>query len=156
MAEDDLLRLIAWFDREGYPETADLARLLRGTGLRVNVEALSRTALTLIEGAEYDTLRVIGKGGHERTVPLVDPAVRELLRDPVRLKAMRGITSKLPSPHSVRHYYATRALSKSGGNLVMVQELLGHASPTVTSRYLTVNVADKARALMEAVDNECK
>ena len=150
----------------GYDSTADLVALLRGTGLRCSVEALSRQSLTLQLGDGYDSLTVAGKGGHQRAIPVVDPVARELLRSEQRMEALRalpyrthlrrwnagikalGITSKLPTPHAVRHSYAMEALRLSQGNLVMVQELLGHSDPKTTSAYLRVDLGDKARALM--------
>ena len=37
--------------------------------------------------------------------------------------------------HGLRHRLATRALAAAGGNLRVVQELLGHSSPTTTQIY---------------------
>lgn len=165
MKGDDLDRLIGWLDTQGYRETGDLARLLRGTGLRVRVEALSYGALKFSEGAAYGILHVVGKGGHERSIPVVDAAARAVLGDRGRLAATQGlpyqthlrrwkaatsacvIRSKLPTPHSVRHQYACDALEKSGGMLSMVQELLGHTDPATTARYLAVDLSAKAKAL---------
>ncbi len=80
LGEEDVLALVTWFRREGYPETADLAALLWGTGLRVDVEALGGpdgSSLRLVgaqedaERAGYETLEVTGKGGHQKVVPVV-------------------------------------------------------------------------------------
>jgi site-specific recombinase XerC len=181
--EDDLERLIEWFGAKGYADTADLAVLLRGTGLRVDVEGLSREAIRYevprdgaedcgdIPGAEgagagaYGLLYITGKGGHERVIPVVDGAAMAVLGEAARLAAIRavsyrthlkrwskgvselGIKSRLPTPHSVRHRYATDALKRSGGNLALVQELLGHADPATTVRYLGLDMRDKVKAL---------
>jgi site-specific recombinase XerD len=40
------------------------------------------------------------------------------------------------SAHQLRHAYATAVYRKSGGDLRMTQELLGHASPSTTSIYV--------------------
>lgn len=165
----DIDRLIAWFREhrmEGYASTADLAILLRATGLRIDVEALAREAVkvTLSEGS-FDTLHVTGKGDHERLVPVVDAGCRELLRDKGRMRDLRGVsysahlkrwkkgttalgvTSRLPTPHAVRHFYASEVLEKSGGNIAMVQELLGHSDPATTAKYLHVDLIASAGVL---------
>jgi site-specific recombinase XerC len=165
LAAGDLAKIIAWLDGKGWATTGDLGRLLRATGARIAVEALNEHHLRLTEGDTYDVLHVTGKGGHERLIPVVDPEGRALLKDPERLQQMRaisysghrqrwqkavatvGVQSRLATPHAVRHGYASEALEKSGGNLVMVQELLGHADPATTARYLSVNLAAKAKAL---------
>lgn len=164
---EDLDRLIEHFRRAGYQETADLACVLRGAGLRVDIEALAPDALAYADdaGAPYGTLTVTGKGGHERTVPVVDPCARQVLGDPERLTAMRRIpyrthldrwnkavkacevVSKLATPHAVRHAYVTEAHRRSGGDLALAQELAGHASPATTARYIHHSLDRKAAAL---------
>jgi integrase/recombinase XerD len=51
-----------------------------------------------------------------------------------RLVEQAGVDAKRVSPHSLRHTFAIRSL-KSGGNVVAVQKLLGHASIQTTTRY---------------------
>lgn len=166
LSSADAQRLLEWLNAKGWSETGDLVVLLRGTGLRVRVEALSGHHITphLMDGP-YDVLHVTGKGGHEREIPVVDKETRSLLRDEARLAAMRGvtyeghlrrwrrgclavgITSGLATPHAIRHGYATEALSRSGNNLALVQELLGHSNPGTTARYLDNKLGEKAKAL---------
>jgi site-specific recombinase XerD len=61
------------------------------------------------------------------------------------------------SIHSLRHAYATH-LIEAGLNLAGVQQLLGHAQPETTARY--VHMTDKARgdqtALIEALMTQLK
>ena len=41
--------------------------------------------------------------------------------------------------HSFRKFFATQIYIKSGYNLILVQQLLQHSSPTVTQRYIGIN-----------------
>lgn len=144
-------------------ETHDLLELLRGTGLRVEREALNGEALRWDPSRKL--LHVTGKGSHERMIPVERPETVALLSDPERMRAVRrlGYTGHLkrwnlalsrlkveslkPTPHAVRHYYATRAYARSGHNLRAVQELLGHADINTTARYLGVNPDDMRSAV---------
>ncbi len=149
--------------------------LLYGCGLRIS-EALSiRRGDAPIRGAA--TLRVTGKGGKVRIVPVlpvIGTAIEEYMRlcpytpsgdaslfvgargGPLNpriiqraMETMRG-TLGLPAtatPHALRHSFATHLLSASG-DLRTVQELLGHASLSTTQIYTAVDSAQ----LLEAYD----
>lgn len=105
------------------------------------------------------TLRVLGKGDKERTVP-IHPRVLLALRDHGVPRSgpvfRRPIGSRVPpamvsregslylanlgitaTMHQLRHRFGTRALEATG-DLRAVQELLGHASPTTTAIYTKV------------------
>jgi integrase/recombinase XerC len=144
--------------------------LLYGAGLRIG-EALGLTRETLARLANgSDSLRVTGKGGKQRVVPIL-PAVREAAATYLRLcpyelaakePAFRGARGKpldpaivqravarlrgmlgLPetaTPHALRHSFATHLLG-AGGDLRSIQELLGHASLSTTQRYTAVDAA---------------
>ena len=144
--------------------------LLYGCGLRIS-EALGLMGKNLPLG---EVLRITGKGGKERLVPVL-PAARAAVEtyvaqcpfpqapDQAVFRGKRGgalnprLVQKtveqtrmqlgLPAsatPHAMRHSFATHLLS-AGGDLRAIQELLGHASLSTTQAYTAV---DNAR-LME-------
>lgn len=49
--------------------------------------------------------------------------------------------------HSIRHTVATTIYERTGKNLKLVQEILGHADPGTTMRYLHVAEEEKRRAI---------
>ena len=140
--------------------------LLYGCGLRIS-EALSLTGADLPMAA---TLRIVGKGGKERIVPVIAPA-REAVEVytrtapfdfPANAPLFRGARGGalsprqvqkvvaavrmqlgLPAsvtPHAMRHSFATHLLN-AGGDLRAIQELLGHASLSTTQAYTAVDAA---------------
>lgn len=132
--------------------TARLAlRIAVETGLRRAEIASLRPAQVEGETGSY-ALRVVGKGGHVRRVPIADDLAATLLAVPTRhvfpspaaghrhLTAdhIGGlITDALPggwTTHTLRHRFATRAYQATR-DLRAVQELMGHVSPTTTAIY---------------------
>jgi integrase/recombinase XerC len=117
-------------------------------------------------------LRVVGKGGRERVVPIDAAFFAELaaylrherparLGTPECFVVLRGPTTGAPvteaglralfrrhraasgatrvRPHRLRHTYGTE-LAAAGIDLLALRELMGHASPETTSRYVHLSV----------------
>ncbi len=137
-----------------------LFTLLYGCGLRIS-EALQLDYGTRPQNGE---VRVLGKGNKGRIVPVL-PVVEATLKSYIsscpllfendsplfrgnrggRLnqstaqRQMRLLRRKLKlpesvTPHTLRHSFATHILAE-GGDLRLIQELLGHASLSTTQRY---------------------
>ncbi|MEK6237774.1 MAG: tyrosine-type recombinase/integrase [Planctomycetales bacterium] len=150
-----------------------LLSLLYGTGIRASECAAVRERDV---DFEERTVRVTGKGGGERVVPLNKQVVAALSRyrlargargmddafflsrlgramsrgaiyERVRTWSRRAKIQKRVSPHSLRHAFATHLVRK-GVNLVTIRDLLGHRQITSTQIYLHVT----AEGLREAAD----
>lgn len=149
----------------GERDTA-LLMLIYGSGMRIS-EAL---ALKRKDLSDDRTVKILGKGGKERILPLL-PIVKEQIN--IYLKScpyhiendgyiFLGAKGKklssivfarqiqtmrqafdLPagtSPHSFRHSFASHLLAK-GGDLRTIQELLGHASLSSTQIYTKIDAS---------------
>lgn len=115
---------------------------------------------------EGDVLRVTGKGGRTRLVPILHRELLTALRALPPGYAFPGaidghlsakwvgdlLSDAMPegwTAHTLRHRFGTRAL-RSSGNLRVVQELMGHAKPETTAIYTLVTL-DDARAAVAGV-----
>ncbi|ARC89479.1 tyrosine recombinase XerC [Rhodovulum sp. MB263] len=145
---------------------AAVATLLYGSGLRIS-EALG---LRGRDAPLPEVLRIRGKGGKERLVPVL-PVARQAVEAYLGLcpfektpeaplfrgarggalnprlvaRAMEGARIRLglpasATPHALRHSFATHLLA-AGGDLRTIQQLLGHASLSTTQAYTAVDTA---------------
>ncbi len=140
-----------------------ILEFLYATGIRVS----ELCNLNLFD-VDETSLRVKGKGGKERIVPIALRTVqvldqyllerkKEVRENPPLFINNRGkrinrqfvwtlVTSyakkagimKAVSPHTLRHSYATHLL-ENGADLRIIQELLGHSNISTTDRYTHIS-----------------
>ncbi len=173
LTEDEVRRLIAHPRTDTVLGLRDraLMTLLYGTGIRASeCASLAECGVDL----ENATVRVIGKGGHHRVLPLNVEVVRALrqyrtargpvmpataffrnrngkgmsrhaIYERVRTDARRARIDKRVTPHRLRHTFATH-LVKKGVQLVTIRDLLGHRCISSTQIYLHTTAEDLRRA----------
>lgn len=140
-----------------------ILEVLYASGLRV-----SELCRLHLQDVDDTYIRVKGKGGKERIVPIGSKAIQAIdyylsfregessqetplflgkkqrpidrvtVWKMVKFYAKKARLTKIISPHTFRHSYATHLLN-NGADLRVIQELLGHASVNSTDRYTQVN-----------------
>lgn len=166
-----VIKTVEWQSADSWTGARDSAviTLLYGCGMRIS-EALGLTRSVVPLG---ETLRIRGKGDKDRIVPVI-PVARKAVDEYVRLCPYTGTREQplflgkrgkqlnprhiqkvmeqtrlqlgLPAtatPHAMRHSFATHLL-EAGGDLRVIQELLGHASLSTTQAYTAL---DKSRLM---------
>jgi integrase/recombinase XerD len=167
---EKLLLIIADGEEELLRDRAILF-LLYATGIRVS----ELCALDLLDINE-EAVRVRGKGGKERLVPIAQRALNAIdtyllhrkqeggdkalflnkkgkridrfeVWRLVKSYAKKAQISKNISPHTLRHSFATHLL-ENGADLRVIQELLGHSHIATTDHYTQIS----SRHLLEAFE----
>ena len=169
VAEGDAREMISMVDiqhKEAWVGARDTAviLLLYGCGMRIS-EALS---LDRDQAPLPEVLRIVGKGGKERMLPVL-PVARDAVETYLKVcpydlsrdgplfigvrgkrlgaravqKLMESLRGQLglpasATPHALRHSFATHLL-EAGGDLRTIQELLGHASLSSTQIYTNLD-----------------
>ncbi|MCC5832815.1 MAG: tyrosine recombinase XerD [Chlamydiales bacterium] len=164
MTQDEVNRLLEAPDSKTPAGARDRAILevLYGSGLRVS-EVCSLSLYSIDERS----VRVTGKGGKERVVPIgcaalqaVDyyltrfrdrfkgdalfltnrgnPIDRITVWKMIKKYAKKANIQKIISPHTLRHSFATHLLD-NGADLRIIQEMLGHSHIASTDRYTHVS-----------------
>ena len=146
--------------------------LVIGKGNRQDVVRFSQRALAALQdylraralldgssGRPLGTLPMFARHDKrvgKRVLPISTVTGRAIVRQRVR-EALGPEAEGTITPHSFRHYFVTRVLKRSGGNLKLAQTLARHRNIQVTQRYAHLSDAELDRyyaAIFEPSDTE--
>lgn len=145
-----------------------MLRLAAEVGMRRSEVAQVHTR-DLLDDLVGWSLVIHGKGDKERVVPLPGSLARVIQDAPAGFlfpgdwgpghlspsyvgKRIRDLLPDGWTMHTLRHRFGTRAYTRQS-DLLLVQELLGHASPSTTRRYIELD-RRRMRALVEDLERD--
>lgn len=164
LSMEQIRALLAQFDGNNFPHlrTRTLTILLLDTGLRISEGLGIKKDDVNLQG---NTIRVLGKGGKERDVPFGTTAKQAIMQYLMRIGDIpgqellflnrfgggvnrrtiqrqlqlyarkAGIKGVRPSPHTLRHTFATQYIL-NGGDAFSLQRILGHSTLDMVRVYV--------------------
>jgi integrase len=152
------------------PRETLMLRLAAELGMRRGEVAKVHARDLILDDTGWNLI-VHGKGGIDRLIPITDHLAAILRTTCTHNKGFafpgqqgghlspatvgRLMTDLLPvgvTMHQLRHYFATTAYNNTK-DLIAVQQLLGHSTPSTTVRYIAVTT-DRHRTVAQAVTNQ--
>lgn len=116
---------------------------ITGKGDKQRVVPIGRPAVAEIQAYVTGARRVLLKQRSSRFVFVTrrgTPLTRQAFWKLLRARAQRAGIARIPSPHMLRHSFATHLLQR-GADLRSVQAMLGHADIATTQIYTHLDVA---------------
>ncbi|MFT3873414.1 MAG: tyrosine-type recombinase/integrase [Nocardioides sp.] len=152
-------------DPRGGPRERRILRMAVELGMRRAEIAVGHSD-DLVQDLTGWSIVAHGKGGKDRVLPLPESLAADLCALPAGWMFPGQVdghlsprwvgklaTRLLPGEwtlHSLRHRFADRAWEASDHDVFAVQDLLGHASPVTTRRYVPQANRDRLRAIVVA------
>ncbi|WP_426785253.1 phage integrase [Rahnella variigena] len=142
LTQEQILQLMAACEQHGNDELTLIVKVCLSTGARWNEAAKIKSS----QISPYKLTFINTKGKKNRTVPLARPLYDELIarkgapfspcyKQFYRVIRLTGI--ELPEgqmTHVLRHTFASHFMM-AGGNIIVLQRILGHSDIRVTMRY---------------------
>jgi site-specific recombinase XerD len=177
LRQAELRRFLSAVRTHGSSRDVAVCELLAATGL-LEKELVQLRVEDVSLGQRRGVLFVRGKGFREREVPL-HQEIRRVLTEylatrqgigpllfpgrhgkPLNTSTIRRLVDRYErlsgvafvTPHTLRHSVATILLREKKVDLVTVQRLLGHASPSTTQLYTSRDEADLDAAVGQLID----
>ena len=152
LTEEEIEKVLEAARERSYRDYLMVKTILQ-CGLRIS-ELLSLTKENIVDYRGRKVLRVVGKGGKERFIPLTEEFAGELLSYaqnckterlfPLSYQGAKYIFNRIKEktgielhPHKLRHTFATILVDR-GVDIRVIQAFLGHASPNTSARYAKV------------------